>query len=199
VEIAGTADTIAEVATAGRIPDRREVLRGVFEHTADGLYRYILFRVGGDRHVADDLLQQTCCEAARHRQPPVRHDDCEAWLRGIARNLVRQHWRRRAGTPRRLPLDDAGRAATLVDDMESRPLPIDSLIRQEAADQLLLAITALNAADQDLIFGFYFNGRSQAAIARELGVTEKCIESRLYRARGRLRDALRNLERSGER
>jgi RNA polymerase sigma factor (sigma-70 family) len=197
VGIAGTAANIGQLAAHKRTDDRRDTLRRVFERSAPGLYRFIYVRVGRDRHAADDLLQQTCCEAARHRRPPIDHDECEAWLRGVARNLIRRHWRTAKRWSGSSSLVDTALAERLADDLESRPLPVDALIKQESIAQLLLAITSLAAADQELILGFYFDGRSQAAIARDLNTSEKSVESRLYRARGRLRSALRNLERSG--
>jgi len=167
--------------------DGRDVVLRVFRGAVDSLYRFILLRVGRDRDAADDLLQQTCCEAARNARPPGDEGECEAWLRGIARNLVRQHWRRAARQGCLVPLEEAVSARQLADDLESRPLPQDVLIKDESLEQLLLAVTSLAAADQSLIFAYYFDGRSQAQLAGELGVTEKSIESRLYRARGRLR------------
>jgi RNA polymerase sigma factor (sigma-70 family) len=198
VEITGAAAKLDRVVPLEQTERAGCALRQVFCHTADALYRFIFVRVGGCRDIADDLLQQTCCEAVRHRRPPGTHEECEAWLRGIARNLVRRHWRnikREAGT---IPLEDAELARQLADDLESRPLPVDVLIKSESLTQLLLAVTSLSAADQSLVFAYYFDGRPQADIACELGVTEKSVESRLYRARGRLRAALRNMERSGE-
>lgn len=199
MEIVGTAARIDELVATEGARDRRAALRQAFNRGGDALYRFILVRVGNDRHVADDLLQQTCCEAARHRRPPTDPEALEAWLRGVARNLVRRHWRNVRREAGRVPLEDAALARRLVDDLESHPLPPAKLIREESIRQLLLAVTSLSAADQGLIFEHYFDGRSQAAIARGLGVTEKSVESRLYRVRGRLRAALRNMERSGER
>ncbi len=98
-----------------------------------------------------------------------------------------------------MPLENAELAGRLADDLETRPLPADALIKEESVAQLLMAITSLSVSDQSVIFAYYFDGRPQAAIARALGVTEKSIESRLFRARGRLRSALRQKGRSGAR
>ncbi|MGD2111484.1 MAG: sigma factor, partial [Phycisphaerae bacterium] len=84
--------------------DRQERLRRVFRACGDGLYRFVLVRVGGDRHAADDLLQQTCHEAARHKRMPTDDTECEPWLYGIARNLVRKHWRQNGRNGRVVPL-----------------------------------------------------------------------------------------------
>ena len=196
MEMASAAGRIEQVAALPYVDDRRETLRRVFDKTHESLYRFILFRVGGDRHVADDLLQQTCYEAARHRRVPAENE-CEAWLRGIARNLIRRHWR---GSKRRVgvvSVEDAALASQLADDLETRPLPSDALVREESVTLLLRAVTSLSAAEQDLIFAYYFDGRSQADIARKIGATQKSVESRLFRARARLRAALRNAERPG--
>ena len=175
--------------------DRTERLRRVFAAGADGIYRYILVRVGGNRHVADDLLQQTCHEAARGRGLPEADADCEAWFRGIARNLIRRHWRQIGRQKGDVSLDSEHVARQLAADMESHPLPPEALARKETAEQLLAAVTALAADDQRLIFAFYFEGRSQADIAEQVGASTKSVETRLYRARQRLRAALHQPER----
>jgi RNA polymerase sigma-70 factor (ECF subfamily) len=177
--------------------DGQSVLARVFTDAGDGLYRFILVRVRGDRDVAADLLQQTCCEAVRHRRHPADADECEAWLRGIARNLVRRHWRRLRRTPVRVRLDDTDLGSRLAEDLASRPLPLDELIRAEVVERMLLTVTSLPAAEQELVFAYYFDGRAQAEIARELGVSEKSVECRLSRVRAKLRTALRDSERSG--
>lgn len=184
-----------EQADACPDSDRAERLRRVFDACSDGLYRYILVRVGGDRHAADDLLQQTCCTAVARRDRSDAGDACEAWLVGIARNLVRKHWRDRKRANGHVSVETAGVTGRLADDMDKYPLPAEVLARREVTDLLLLAVTALPAADQELVFAFYFEGRSQSAIAEAAGTTVKGIEARLYRARNRLRDLMKDPER----
>jgi RNA polymerase sigma factor (sigma-70 family) len=84
----------------------------------------------------------------------------------------------------------------LMENLESRPLPPDAMIREESVRRLLLAITSLSASEQQLIFAFYFEGRPQADIAEELGVSVKGVESQLYRIRNRLRVVLSSNERT---
>lgn len=176
---------------AGRETGRTGVnLRLSFEACYDGLYRFILIRVGGDRHTADELLQQVCCVAIDHRRPPDDPAACEAWFRGIAVNLIRKHWRTVRRSNGHLRIGDGNRGELLAEDMESRPLPPDVLASKEISDHLLKAITALPATEQRLIFAFYFEGRSHNEIASSLAVTSKSIENRLYRARRQLRAIL---------
>ncbi len=194
---AGRIDRTADESQLRSDDDKDHVWR-VFEACSDGLYRFILFRVRGDKHSAEDLLQQTCTAAAGNGRSPTDDGECEAWLRGIARNLVRLHWRHRGRNNGRIPIEDAELSRQLAEDMDARPLPPDVLAKREMVDQLMLAVTSLPAVDQQLIFSFYFEGRPQTDIAQELGATVKSIETKLYRARNRLREVLRRPERTDQ-
>ena len=194
------------IESAGSIEKARgteDRLPEAFRSVADGLYRWILLRVGRDRHVAEDLLQQTCHEAVRSRSRPTKsacrpvgEDKYEAWLRGIAKNLVRRHWRQSKRRGTHVSIENPSVARQLAEDMVSRPLPTDTMIRDEISEQLLLAVTSLPAAEQRLVFAFYFDRRSQADIAQELHVTAKSVETKLYRVRNRLREVLKDIERT---
>ena len=185
--------------SAGSIASNRmdeDRLPEAFRSVADGLYRWILLRVRRDQHVAEDLLQQTCHEAADSRNRPVDHAKYEAWLRGIAKNLVRRHWRQSKQRGTHVSIENPGVAQQLAEEMESGPLPTETMIRDEAAEQLLLAVTSLPADEQRLVFAFYFEGRSQGDIAQDLHVTAKSVETKLYRVRNRLREVLKDIERT---
>lgn len=176
--------------------DPHERLRRVFSNVADGLYRFILVRVGGHRATAEDLLAEACCVAVQNTNLPEGNAACEAWLFGVARNLVRKHWRRIKQRPGHVSIDDAAGSRQLVEAMESHTLPVDVLTQKESVTRMMAAITSLPATDQRLVFDYYFDGRAQDAIAKELGVTAKSIETKLYRIRGRLRAILRDPERN---
>jgi len=193
--------SLAPVVVAAEITEpcdvRRDRLQDAFSSCCDGLYRYILVRVGGRRDVADDILQQTCCIAAeKHRLP--KREECEAWLFGIARNLVRKHWRGQRLHGRTVPWLDAEQGVALLDAMESGPLPAEVLESDEAATRLLAAVTSLPAAEQQLVFAFYFQGRSHAEIADDTDMSAKGVETKLYRIRRRLRALICEPEKEGE-
>lgn len=178
-------------ATHGEISAKTAV-ESAFDRCAASLYRFLVVRVGRDRHAADDLMQQLWL-AARERGAAVAEAQAEAWLWTVARNLIRTRWRRSGRRPAETPLHDAELAGRLSERLASGPLPDEWLSRREVADQLLLAVTALPHADQSLLVGVYFEGRPHAALAAELGVGERAIEGRLYRARAALREMLRRL------
>lgn len=181
-----------EVGTVMPVDEPQQVrLRRVLMDCYATLHGYLVHRVGGDQNTADDLLQQACFEASRCRRVPYGDDACEAWLHGIAKNLLRRHWRRQRRQGRLLSIDHLQQQGALVEAMESGPLPAERLAATETIAQLTSAVATLSEADRQLIFACYFDGRSHADLAKELGVSPKTVETRLYRARRRLRAAMR--------
>ena len=61
---------------------------------------------------------------------------------------------------------------------------------EETRLRLIANITELSSDQQELIFAHYFDGQSHAEVARRMGTTDKAIESKLYRARERLRELM---------
>lgn len=189
-----TASSLPHTLSAS-MPARESLatLESVFDRCSSALYRFVCVRVGGDRHLADDLMQQLWLQArtAATAVPPA---SLEAWLRTVARNLLRTHWRVKARRPAHVPIPDADLAARLADRLVSADLPAEQLQQREVRDQLLLAMTALPADDQALIIGCYFQNESHQALATRWGVSERAIEGRLYRARQALRQHLASLD-----
>ncbi|MGE0478910.1 MAG: RNA polymerase sigma factor [Phycisphaerae bacterium] len=163
-----------------------------FDACAPSLYRFFAVRTG-DAHRAEDLVQQVWVQA-RGRVAEAAPASMEAWLRVIARNLLRTEWRLKARRPEHLPVPDPEHATRLAEELVDGELPASELERRETRDQLLLAITALPAAEQELIVGQYFDNATQAELAARIGVSERAVEGRLYRARQALRAMLARLE-----
>ncbi len=163
-----------------------------YHRCAPGIYRFLAVRLG-DSDLAEDFMQQVWLQA-RPRACALPSAEVEPYLRTVARNLVRLHWRRRHSRPAGIPIADPSLAAELSRRLVTEDLPSDVLDRREVHDQLLLALTLLGSDDQQLIGGSYFEGLTHAELAGRFGVSERAVEGRLYRARRALRDALAELE-----
>jgi len=163
-----------------------------FNDCADALYRYFVVRTR-DTHTADDLMQQVWL-LARRGATSVAAGKLEPWLRVVAKNALRTHWRSARQRPQTIPLADPKLAAELADRLATEELPRQEFERREVRDQLMLAITELHAADQELVIGRYFENVPHAVLAQRCGLTERAIEGRLYRARQTLREKLKHLE-----
>lgn len=179
------------MTSEARVHVSRTDLADAFDRCSTAVYRYLVVRTG-DVHVADDLMQQLWLSAQRTENVPAA--ELEFWLRGIAKNLLRTHWRKIARRPAHVPIADQSLASALADRLATEALPSADLERREVHDQLMLAITALPAEQQELIIEHYFAQRSQKEIAAALGTSERAIEGRLYRARVALRESLSHLE-----
>lgn len=167
-------------------------IEAMFDRCALTLFRYFIVRTGGDTHLADDLMQQLWIHAQNLVDP--HPEQYEFRLRAIARNLIRTYWRERGRRPAHIPLADPPLAADLANRLVSTEIPGDVLERREVRDQLLLALTELPTAQQELIIAHYFEGCPQTELALKHGTSARAIEGRLYRARLALREKLEHLE-----
>lgn len=164
-------------------------LEARFDRAAPGVYRFVLVRVGNDRHLADDIMQQVWL-ASRRNGARIAPGEFEAWLRGAARNLIATHWRRLGARPDSALRADPAAAARLSDLLHSPDAPPAALASDETRQRLLLALTSLDTEDQALMTDHYVRGRSHAEIAQALSIGPRAVEGRLYRARQALRQRL---------
>ena len=173
--------------------DSRPDMEYLFDRYSVGIYRYVSLRVGRNRALADELMQQLWLQACKPggAVPP---DEFEFWLRRVAQNLISDHWRRKHRRPAQIPIENAVIAGELAKRIDRELLPAEALQKQELLDQVALAVTALPAADQELVILHYVQGRSFGEIGERFGMSERAIEGRLYRARRKLKELLAHLE-----
>jgi RNA polymerase sigma-70 factor (ECF subfamily) len=105
-----------------------------------------------------------------------------AWLRGIAANLLRNHFRREIRRARRTqPLD-------------GEPPAVSDEVQREQAERVALALNALPEHYESVLRAKYLEGHSVAAIAEARDESPKAVESLLTRARQAFREAYRQSE-----
>jgi len=147
----------------------------LYQDSFAGLYAYVQWRCGGLRDAAEEIVQETWLTAVRRirRFDPAR-GDFAGWLRGIAANILRNHFRRRRRDQGRRPLTDESVA------------PADD---RDRAERVAAALAALPERYEAVLRSKYLDGRSVADIAATHGETPKVVESLLTRARQAFRDA----------
>jgi len=147
------------------------------EHTRP-LYGYVSRRVGGDRALAEDVVQEAWLRAvaAWRRSGAPAHP--RAWLIRVARNLLASYFRR--PRPRLVDPDEL----ETEDDRLSPETP-------SAAALVHWGLSRLRRRQAALLEAFYFEHKSTREIAAEYSVTERAIEGRLRRARRELEKRLR--------
>ena len=133
------------------------------------------------RQAADDLLGEVWVRAFAARDGYDQgHDDARPWLYGIARNVLRAHWRARRDT-------DHAAAREAVDPWDDVVDRLDSAAR---ARVLVSAVRALPAAERDVLLLVAWEQLTPAEAAVVLGVPQGTVRSRLHRARAALRPVL---------
>lgn len=173
----------------GALAGDGQAARGLVERHRDAVYR-LARSATGDADEAFDLAQEAfvAAFAALHRYDPAR--PFRGWIAAITLNKCRDHARRRAvrrflGMP--LPENAA--------DWIAEDAPSPETIAADRAELVVTAraIAALPASLKDVLLLRTIEGLSQDETAQVLGISAKAAETRLYRARQKLAQAVREL------
>lgn len=140
------------------------------------LFRYVLVLMRGDEHAARDVAQETLLRVVRR----IRCFESEVvfwdWLACLARSAAADHGRK------------TGRYRRLLDWIANRPEPmVDAPANDALESALTSALEGLPETERALLVAKYTDRRAVRDIAREAGLTEEAVESRLSRARAALR------------
>lgn len=144
--------------------------------------RSFLYRSTQNEHDALDLAQETFVRIHRHRtryRPGARFS---TWMFQIALNLARDHARRQRRRPA-APLEAAPEPVTARH-------PAAELTDAEAAAAVRAAIARLPDDLREAVLLAEFEHLSHAEIGTIVAATPKAVETRLYRAREKLRALL---------
>lgn len=142
--------------------------------------------------LAEDLLADTWERALRARMRfDRRKGSIKTWLYAIALNCLSDHARRRAGEGRALERVAARPDFALSDDREE----IDELVDRDLcgpgdSDLLNAGLAALSGPEREAVSLRYGAELTVAEIAKLTGEPHTTIESRVYRALEKLREAM---------
>lgn len=150
------------------------------------LYRYVYVRSRKNREMTEDIVQECWLVAVRRIASfePERAP-FQAWLQGIARNVLLNHrrrWQRLHEMEQRV-----GRGAELV-------TPPPQVAKIDTAELVSLALTSLSPAYQEAITAKYGEGLTVAEMAARSGKSPKAVESLMSRARAAFRREYKQLD-----
>jgi len=157
--------------------DPADVLLHLYEIALPQVYGYLLSRCRS-RPLAEDLTAETflAAVAASSQRPPPPLGP--AWLVGVARHKLADHWRRQAREERGLRLVQDGPDGP-DDPWEAR---LDALRAREVLD-------GLGAHHRAALTLRYVDGLPVPQVAEHLGRTVHATEALLVRARAAFRQA----------
>ena len=160
-------------------------LTALLERARPALLRFCR-RLVPDEGDAQDLAQEALLRAPGALPRLAAPARFEAWLCGIAANLARSWWRRRARAP--LSLEGlAPDAAAREPALRVLRTPEQAAVEAEGARRVQAAVEALPPALGRAVAMFYLEGLSYAEVAAALAVPLSTVKSRLYEFRARLR------------
>lgn len=151
--------------------DRKAAAEFVQAHS-DAIYRYIRFRLQPRLDAVDDLVQEVFLTAWRSLDRYEGQAPLRAWMLGIARHKVQDHYRRVLNS---VPFpDDAEDPRDAVDFM---------LIAEQSGQRVEEVLAKLSEDYRTVLLWRYWDKRSGEDIALELGRSPKAVERLLARAR----------------
>ncbi len=162
----------------------RASAEGFFRGHLGALYEFVHYRVGGNRALAEDVVQDTFLTALERLRAFDGRASLHTWLCGIARNKIRAQ--RRARRPARMEdvLAEADpEIEAILMGIDREPLPEAVLERAETSELVGATLSSLPPEYRDALVQKYVDELPVAEIARRAGKNEKAAESTLHRAR----------------
>jgi RNA polymerase sigma factor (sigma-70 family) len=154
----------------------------LFRRHAPAIQRYVTRRIGP--HAADDVVAETFLAAFRLRAGfRPGSPDALPWLYGIATNMLRRHWRTEVQQLRLLARTGTDPVTVSFTDQ------VDASVSTNAA--LAAGLARLPGPQRDALLLVAWGGLSYEQAAEAMGVPLGTVQSRVSRARRRLRAALR--------
>jgi len=155
---------------------------------------HFLCRLTGNEADASDLGQETFVRVFKSAKSYRSSEKFSTWLFTIAANLARNHFRWRSRHPNlSLDAENADTEQTLGSTLPANsPTPKEAALAGERAAAVRRAVRTLPDDLREAIVLCEWEERSVAEAAAILEATPKAVESRLYRARGLLREHLKD-------
>lgn len=151
-----------------------QAFRAFYDDALPRVYGYFLHRCGGSVPVAEDLTQETFLAAVLELKKGKGVVTPVAWIYGIARHKLLDHYRRQERAGRELSL--AWNEAEVENDLV---VPDDEVARERA----VTALASVAASQRAALVLCYVDGFSVAETAARLGKSAEAVESLLARGR----------------
>jgi RNA polymerase sigma-70 factor (ECF subfamily) len=158
-----------------------ELAARLYEEHAAPLLRFVLGLNGGDRHHAEDIVQETLLRAWRNTEQLARFEGSpRPWLITVARRLVIDEHRRRQARP--TEVSDAA--------LEFLPGEADDVDKALSAMEVSELLSDLTPSHREALTETYLKGRTVNEAAAALGIPPGTVKSRVYYAVRSLKLAL---------
>ncbi|RDD84355.1 sigma-70 family RNA polymerase sigma factor [Streptomyces parvulus] len=168
-------------AAEGSRPAEDRALRILYEKQAGALYSYVLRLLDGDRHRAEDIVQETLVRCWQHHELDEDAELLRPWLFRVARNLVMDDYRARRIRPREVE------CAAWLADVHAETDGFEQVLSGVVVSE---ALGKLSAPQRDVLILLYFHGMTTQEASRTLRVPPGTVKSRAFYGLRMLRAAL---------
>ena len=162
-------------------------LQNLIERHHAPLFGFLYRLSGGDRQLAEDLVQEAFLHALRGISSYRFPRPFKPWLYAIALNCYRDRYRRSEFRQNVETIDDPQTENVVPDP---GPSPEESQEKQEDLDRLLAALRRLPLPQREALLLRYSQGLSLAEIAEALELPLGTVKSRISIGLQRIRDHL---------
>ena len=152
---------------------RHESMSELWRINGPALTRFALKLTLGDKHRAEDIIQETLVRAWRH--PEVvdgRADLIRSWLFTVCRRVSIDMWR----------ANSRHNNYVVEENLAEVPNSVDVIDQTITAMDVRKALAQLKPHHREIIVGTYYLGQSVTELATQLGIPEGTVKSRAYYA-----------------
>ncbi|MEV5807197.1 sigma-70 family RNA polymerase sigma factor [Streptomyces parvulus] len=168
-------------AGEGSRPAEDRALRILYEKQAGALYTYVLRLLDGDRHRAEDIVQETLLRCWQRHELDEDAESLRPWLFRVARNLVMDDYRARRIRPREVE------CTTWLADIHTDTDGFEQVLSGVVVSE---ALRKLSAPQRDVLVLLYFHGLTTQEASRTLRIPPGTVKSRAFYGLRILRAAL---------
>lgn len=154
----------------------------------------ILYRYERDKHLLEDLAQETFIKAWKALEQFDGRAPFSHWLSRIAVHVALDHLRKRKRIQNETAIEDLGEGALEWLQGEDNP----EIEGNEAREILEMAMQKLAPEERLVITLQEIEGKSAAEISELTGWSNVGVRVRCFRARKKLRNALLNMEKKAQ-
>ena len=157
------------------------------------LFRFAMYRLGGDADLAEDVVQITITKVLDKLHSYRGEAALFSWMCTFCRHEIGAAMKRASRSPVALNEDDEAIRAALESLIDPANTPEDEAVTEDLGRLIRVTLDNLPADYGDALEWKYVDGHSVTEIGRRLGRGSKATESLLYRAREAFRDGFMTL------